>query len=250
MRRFRRRRAASAEEAGDAPSTQRREQAAGTPSHRDSAATAPTSRPAKTGGESATGDASPSSGDSATGAQSATALPDPAPISPQALEGIEMPAILFNNFDRRFLDLRELAASGLVLYVYPGCERSPADGAGSLAGDDIQHRTYGVLRKRFAETMPGGALVALSSISPTLQFHQSPELAWDQDEDAPFQHYLVSDETLQLAEELRLPTFEHEGEIYYERLTLVARAGLVQRVFHPVVPGQDARQALTWMQLH
>lgn len=192
----------------------------------------------------------PPSGETTIVTQSAPAPPEPEPIAPQALEGIEMPAILFNNFDRRFLDLRELSAPGLVLYVYPGCDRSPADGAGSLAGDGIQHRTYGVLRKRFAETMPGGALLALSSISSTFQFHQSPELAWDQDEEAPFQHYLVSDETLQLAEELRLPTFEHEGEVYYERLTLVARAGVIQRVFHPVVPGQDARQALTWMQLH
>ena len=161
-----------------------------------------------------------------------------------------MPGILFNNFDRRFLDLREIAAAGLVLYVYPGSERSPTDGGTSLAADDAQHRTYSVLRRRFAEAMPAGAIVALSSISPTLQFHQAPELAWDQDEDAPFQHYLVSDETLQLAEELRLPTFQHEGETYYERLALVAREGRIQRVFHPVVPGQDARQALTWLQLH
>jgi peroxiredoxin len=97
--------------------------------------------------------------------------------------------------------------------------------------------------------MPGGALVALSSISPTQQFHQSPELAWDQDEGAPFQHYLVSDETLQLAEELQLPTFQHDGETYYERLTLVACEGQIQRVIHPVSAGQDARQALTWLQL-
>jgi peroxiredoxin len=171
-------------------------------------------------------------------------------VSPQALAGAEMPSILFNNFDRRFLDLGEIAATGLVLYLYPGCEHSPADGPESLHADALQHRTYTCLRKRFAELVPDGALVAVGSISPTLQFHLSPELAWEQDEDAPFQHYLVSDETLQLAEELGLPTFQHEGETYYERLTLIARAGRIQRVFHPVTPGQDARQALTWLQLH
>jgi peroxiredoxin len=171
-------------------------------------------------------------------------------VSPQALAGADMPGILFNNFDRRFLDLQEIAAAGLVLYVYPGCEDSPADGRESLQADTVQHRTYTVLRKQFARLMPDGALVAVSSIPPTRQFHLSPELAWEQDEDSPFQHYLVSDETLQLAEELGLPTFEHEGETYYERLTLVARAGRIQRVFHPVTPGQDAHQALTWLQLH
>jgi peroxiredoxin len=183
------------------------------------------------------------------GLLSAATLAQAAMTSPQALAGVEMPAIMFNNFDRRFLDLREIAAHSLVLYVYPGCERSPGDGAASLGADAMQHRTYCALRKRFAEAMPGGALVALSSISPTQQFHQSPELAWDQDEDAPFQHYLVSDETLQLAEELQLPTFQHDGETYYERLTLIAHEGRIQRVFHPVTAGQDARQALTWLQL-
>lgn len=163
---------------------------------------------------------------------------------------MEMPSLLFNNFDRRFIDLGEIAAGGLVLYLYPGCERSPADGTESLEADLLQHRTYSMLRGRFAEVAPNGALIALSSISPTQQFHQSPELAWDQDEDAPFQHYLVSDEMLQLAQELELPTFQHEGETYYQRLTLIARAGRIQRIFHPVSPGQDAHQALTWLQLH
>lgn len=182
-----------------------------------------------------------------SGGQGAATLAQAA--SPHALTGLQMPGVMFNNFDRRFLDLGEIAACSLVLYVYPGCERSPADGAASLRADAMQHKTYCVLRKRFAEAMPGGALVALSSISPTQQFHQSPELAWDQDESAPFQHYLVSDETLQLAEELQLPTFQHDGGTYYERLTLVAHDGHIQRVFHPVTAGQDARQALTWLQL-
>jgi peroxiredoxin len=183
------------------------------------------------------------------GAQGAAMLAQAPAASPHALAGVKMPGIMFNNFDRRFLDLREIADHSLVLYVYPGCEHSPADGAASLGADAMQHRTYCVLRKRFAEAMPGGALIALSSIPPTQQFHQSPELAWDQTEDAPFQHYLVSDETLQLAEELQLPTFQHDGETYYERLTLVAHEGRIQRVFHPVTAGQDARQALTWLQL-
>ena len=197
---------------------------------------------ATTGGQASTEDA--------LGAQGGAMLAQAPAASPHALSGVEMPGIMFNNFDRRFLDLREIAAHSLVLYVYPGCEHSPGDGPASLGADEMQHRTYCVLRKRFAEAMPGGALVALSSIPPTQQFHQSPELAWDQDEDAPFQHYLVSDETLQLAEELQLPTFQHHGQTYYERLTLVAHKGRIQRVFHPVTAGQDARQALTWLQLH
>lgn len=174
----------------------------------------------------------------------------PKPGSPLSLAGATMPSILFNNFDRQFLDLREIATRGLILYAYPGCEESPAEGTDSLQADALQHRAYSALREQFSEMVPGGALLAVSSISPTLQFHQSPELAWDQDEDAPFQHYLVSDETLQLAGELGLPTFRHGEDTFYERLTLIARGGRIQRVFHPVRAGQDARQALTWLHLH
>lgn len=178
------------------------------------------------------------------------APPLPRAVVPCSLVGTEMPSLFFNNFDRRFVDLGEIARRGLVLYVYPGCSHTPTDGGNGLQADATQHRTYGCLRGSFAELLPGGAMVALSSISPTQQFHDSPELAWEQNEEAIFEHYLISDEMLQLGEELGLPTFQHEGETHYERLTLVVRAGYIQCVFYPVTPGQDAHQALAWLALH
>jgi hypothetical protein len=161
-----------------------------------------------------------------------------------------MPSILFNNFDRRLVDLGEIAAAGLVLYVYPGCEGLPPDSDAGVAGDIRQHASYETLRDEIATAIPGGALVALSSIPAWMQLHHSPDLAWLQDQETPFAHYLISDEMLQLAEDLGIPTFEHKGNRYYERLAIVARGGRIQRVFHPVAPGQDARQALAWLRLH
>lgn len=182
--------------------------------------------------------------------QTLEAPPPRRAVLPCSLVGGQMPSLFFNNFDRRFVDLGEIARSGLVLYVYPGCPHTPTDGSNGLQADAAQHRAYCCLRERFAELMPGGAMIALSSISPTQQFHNSPELAWEQNEEAIFEHYLISDEMLQLAEELGLPTFQHEGETHYERLTLLVRGGRIQCVFHPVTPGQDARQALAWLALH
>lgn len=176
--------------------------------------------------------------------------PDGAAFAPASLAGVQMPSLLFNNFDRQFIDLGEIALGGLVLYMYPGCSHSPSDGTSALQADAAQHRAYDSLRDSFAEVLPNGALVALSSISPTQQFHYSPKLAWDQDEGPGFNYYLVSDEMLQLAEEIGLPTFQHEDETHYERLTLVVRGGRIQRAFHPVTPGQDAHQALAWLRLH
>lgn len=45
---------------------------------------------------------------------------------------------------------------------------------------------------------------------------------------------LLSDEALALADALALPTFSTGGVRYYERLTLIVRAGLIAHVFHPV----------------
>jgi hypothetical protein len=223
MRRFLCRRAAhAAQELDEASTSEAADRHAGTPTEREPSA----------------------------GTLRAASRPAPAPSSPRALEGLAMPGVLFNNFDRRPVDLGKIAAAGLLLYVYPGCEDLPPDSEAGVAGDVLQHATYEALRERFAEAMPGGALVALSSIPAWLQLHHSPDLAWLQDRETPFEHYLISDETLQLAEELCLPTFEHKGNRYYQRLTIVARGGRIQRVFHPIVPGQDARQALAWLQLH
>ena len=47
---------------------------------------------------------------------------------------------------------------------------------------------------------------------------------------------LLNDSSLQLARALDLPTFEAGGTTLYKRLTFMARAGKVERVFYPVFP--------------
>lgn len=46
---------------------------------------------------------------------------------------------------------------------------------------------------------------------------------------------LLSDDALALADGLALPTFATGGVRYYERLTLIVRAGLIAHVIHPVL---------------
>jgi peroxiredoxin len=51
-----------------------------------------------------------------------------------------------------------------------------------------------------------------------------------------------------LAEALRLPTFEVEGERLYRRLTLVLREGVIEHVFYPVFPPDaHADEVLSWL---
>lgn len=59
---------------------------------------------------------------------------------------------------------------------------------------------------------------------------------------------MLSDAGLQLAESLRLPTFEADGKQLYKRLTLVVDSGRVTHVFYPIFPpDRHAEQVLDWL---
>jgi peroxiredoxin len=59
---------------------------------------------------------------------------------------------------------------------------------------------------------------------------------------------LLNDSEFRLAERLRLPTFEADGVRYYRRLTLIAEAGRISKVFYPVFPPQDnAADVIAWL---
>jgi peroxiredoxin len=59
---------------------------------------------------------------------------------------------------------------------------------------------------------------------------------------------LLSDEQLQLAMSLGLPTFEFHGRTYVKRVTLVVSRGGVETALYPVFPpDQAAEQALAWL---
>lgn len=59
---------------------------------------------------------------------------------------------------------------------------------------------------------------------------------------------LLSDERLQLAASLGLPTFEFHGQKYFKRVTLVVSQGRVEAALYPVFPpDQAAERALAWL---
>jgi peroxiredoxin len=59
---------------------------------------------------------------------------------------------------------------------------------------------------------------------------------------------VLSDPGLRLAEALGLPTFVFEGSRLYARVTLVAEAGRIVKVFYPVFPpDRSAADVLAWL---
>lgn len=132
----------------------------------------------------------------------------------------------------------------LVAYVYP---RTGVPGHPSPAGwDDIpgargctpQSCAYRDALTEFEAL--GAFVIGISAQSPPEQREFAER------EHIPFP--LLSDPRLQLAAELRLPTFEVEGTTLYKRLTLVAEAGSIVKAFYPVFPpDRDAADVIAWL---
>jgi len=62
----------------------------------------------------------------------------------------------------------------------------------------------------------------------------------------PFE--LLSDEKLEFARALKLPTFAVEGMTLIKRITLIAREGAIEKVFYPVFPpDRNAENVLAWL---
>jgi peroxiredoxin len=142
------------------------------------------------------------------------------------------------------IDLADAARERLVVYVYP---RTGKPGEPLPTGwDDIpgargctpQSCAY---RDSLAEFEALGAtVIGISAQSPAEQAEFAAR------EHIPFP--LLSDSDLSLAGELRLPTFEVEGMNLYKRLTFVAEAGKVVKVFYPVFPpDRNAGEVLAWL---
>lgn len=64
--------------------------------------------------------------------------------------------------------------------------------------------------------------------------------------DLPFE--LLSDDDRALTDELRLPTFEIDGEVFHKRLTLILADGTIEHVFYPVFPPDThATEVVQWL---
>ena len=131
-----------------------------------------------------------------------------------------------------------------VLYVYP---RTGLPGVQSPPGWDDTPGARGCtpqscgFRDAQAEFETLGLRVAGLS-AQTLE--EQVELA----ERLGIRYPVIADPELRLRDALGLPTFEYGGLVLYRRLTLVADAGTVVKVFYPVFPpDENAREVLAFV---
>lgn len=181
--------------------------------------------------------------------QNLQVLPDnlPVPTDDGAcahLETMQLPAIRLTSTSGQVVDLS--AEAGIVVaYIYPMTGRPdspPMIGWNEIPGARGCTPQSCAFRDHHSELLALGAKVyGVSS--------QSQE---DQQEAAQRLHLpfdLLSDNGFELANALKLPTFEYNSTRLIKRLTLIIENGTISKVFYPVFPpNENAAEVIAWLQ--
>jgi peroxiredoxin len=175
-------------------------------------------------------------------------LPDDLPVpeddgAADHLAGMALPAVALPATDgtRVRLDVLE---GRTVVFAYP---RTGRPGESSLGGDDQWDAIPGA-RGCTPQACSFRDEYARFEAADTRVLGLSTQDTGYQQEAAERLHLpypLLSDERLELATALRLPTFEVDGITLLKRLTLFLRDGAIDTVIYPVFPpNRSAEQAL------
>jgi peroxiredoxin len=158
-----------------------------------------------------------------------------------SLVGQTIPELALRTGTGSTVKLRRETATGAVIYIYPAASNPPA-GPDTAASEDVaQHRVF----DREREVFRGYGLKVFGLNSEPERDARMRVL-----ENRIGHHQILSDPELALGRTLGLPTFTHGGVSYYRRLTIVAFAGQVAKVFYPVdSPRRSASQVICWLRL-
>lgn len=171
----------------------------------------------------------------------------PVPVDDGAadhLPGSAVPDVALPSTQGGEMSLADAAQGLVVVYVYPrtGTPGVPApegwDDIPGARGCTPQSCAFRDAQQELARH--GASLIGIST-----------QTAAEQAEFAQREHIpypLLSDHELVLAERMRLPTFQAGGLQLYKRLTFVAQAGRIVKLFYPVFPpDRNADEVLAWL---
>jgi peroxiredoxin len=143
------------------------------------------------------------------------------------------------------IDLRELGATRLVLFLYPhgtGLARPPVPDWDLIPGARGCTAQSCGFRDEYARLRELGTEVAGLSVQPVVEQGQFAARLG-----LPYR--LISDPRLELAAVLGLPTFTAGGRTFYRRLALVVEGGVIVKVLDPVdAPECYAAEVVGWLE--
>jgi peroxiredoxin len=143
------------------------------------------------------------------------------------------------------VSLRELSVALLVLYIYP---RAGRPGVEKIEGWDEIPGARGCTPESIGFRDAAGRLGELGALVAGLSAQSlDDQLEFAGRNEIPYP--VIADPELKLAAALQLPTFEAGGLRLYKRLTLVAEACAISKVFYPVLPPDaNALEVVTWLE--
>jgi peroxiredoxin len=157
---------------------------------------------------------------------------------------MKLPRVALQSTGGRKIDLSALEGK-TVIYVYPRTGRPDQEvppGWNAIPGARGCTPQSCAFRDHYEELKRAGAsqVFGLSTQDTEYQREAAERLH------LPFE--LLSDEGLGFARALKLPTFDVAGMRLIKRLTLIARDGVIQKVFYPVFPpDRNAGDVLDWL---
>ncbi len=159
------------------------------------------------------------------------------------LTGMSVPPLPLASTSGRAVDVSTLPGR-TVLYCYPMTGRPDKElpeGWDDIPGARGCTPESCAFRDRHVEFRSFGARVfGLSTQSTGYQREAVERLG--------LQYELLSDESLEFAKALSLPTFEVEGMALIKRLTLVIREARIEKVFYPAFPpDKHSAEVLEWL---
>lgn len=158
------------------------------------------------------------------------------------LLGMPLPPLELEWMPGQRLELGRLGRMPLVIYCHPGAEpgalRSVLEEGEAPAADVAECRSFAERCLEFDSMRHRVVGVSSQSVRSMLSLASQEALP----------HVLLSDDRLELADEMGLPTFEVGGVCHYERLTMIVRDGRVEKVFYPVPdPATHAADVVRWL---
>jgi peroxiredoxin len=175
--------------------------------------------------------------------------PLPQPLDDGAcahLLGQALPPIVLDS-SQGIIDLVELSAERLVLYVYPGTTRpgQPVppglDQVPSGLGCTPQARAFRDHAAELNELDTRVAGLSVQALEEQVEFAARERLPYP----------IIADPDRRLGAALRLPTFELAGRTLYMRVTLVVERNAIVKVFYPVFPpDHNAEEVVRWLTAH
>ncbi|WP_336632198.1 MULTISPECIES: peroxiredoxin [unclassified Microbacterium] len=173
----------------------------------------------------------------------------PVPVDDGAadhLPGLSIPHLTLPTADGETVALNELGTGRTVIYLYPLSGRPGTElpeGWDSIPGARGCTTEACDFRDHHSDLRDAGisAVYGLSSQSTDYQAEIVERLR------LPFT--MLSDADFQLADALKLPTFQAPSQDrLYKRLTLIVHDGRIEHVFYPIFPpNTHAQQVLTWL---